>query len=117
MSYVINLAIFFAFYFLMCNYIRITVFLLFFALKNWIYPNYCISLHSMMKTIKSKKATGILGKMVSEVNPVQLAKMRNRMLIAAKIADAMQVHHLNQKLFAKLMGSQNLYFFTIFTPK
>lgn len=41
-----------------------------------------------MKTIKTKNATGTLGKMVSEVNPVQLAKMRNRMLIAAKIADA-----------------------------
>lgn len=57
-----------------------------------------------MKTIKTKKATGTLGKMVSEVNPVQLAKMRNRMLIAAKIADAMQAQHLNQKQFAKLMG-------------
>ena len=57
-----------------------------------------------MKTIKTKNATGTLGKMVSEVNPVQLAKMRNRMLIAAKIADAMQAQHLNQKQFAKLMG-------------
>lgn len=57
-----------------------------------------------MKTIKTKNATGILGKMVSEVNPVQLAKMQNRMLIAAKIADAMQAQHLNQKQFAKLMG-------------
>ena len=42
--------------------------------------------------------------MVSEVNPVKLAKMRNRMLIAAKIADAMQAQHLNQKQFAKMMG-------------
>ena len=57
-----------------------------------------------MKTIKTKNATGTLGKMVSEVNPVQLDKMRNRMLIAAKIADAMQAQHLNQKQFAKLMG-------------
>ena len=57
-----------------------------------------------MKTIKTKNATGTLGKMVSEANPVQLAKMRNRMLIAAKIADAMQAQHLNQKQFAKLMG-------------
>ena len=44
-----------------------------------------------MKTISKKKATGTLGKMVSEINPDKLAKMRNRMLIAAKIADAMQV--------------------------
>ena len=57
-----------------------------------------------MKTIKTRKATGTLGQMTSEVNPVQLAKMRNRMLIAAKIADAMQAQHLNQKQFAKLMG-------------
>lgn len=57
-----------------------------------------------MKTISKRKATGTLGKMVSEVNPDKLAKMRNRMLIAAKIADAMQAQNLNQKQFAKLMG-------------
>ena len=57
-----------------------------------------------MKTINKRKASGTLGQMVSEVNPVQLAKMRNRMLIAAKIADAMQAQHLNQKQFAKMMG-------------
>ena len=57
-----------------------------------------------MKTISKRKATGTLGKMVSEVNPDKLAKMRNRMLIAAKIADAMQAQHLNQKQFAKMMG-------------
>ena len=57
-----------------------------------------------MKTISKRKASGTLGQMVSEVNPAQLAKMRNRMLIAAKIADAMQAQHLNQKQFAKMMG-------------
>lgn len=57
-----------------------------------------------MKTINKKKATGTLGRMVSEVNPDKLAKMRNRMLIAANIADAMKAQHLNQKQFAKLMG-------------
>ena len=57
-----------------------------------------------MKTISKRKASGTLGKMVSEVNPDKLAKMRNRMLIAAKIADAMQAQNLNQKQFAKLMG-------------
>lgn len=57
-----------------------------------------------MKMINKRKASGTLGQMVSEVNPVQLAKMRNRMLIAAKIADAMQAQHLNQKQFAKMMG-------------
>lgn len=57
-----------------------------------------------MKTINKRKATGVLGQMVSEVNPVQLAKTRNRMLVAAKIADAMKARHLNQKQFAKMMG-------------
>lgn len=57
-----------------------------------------------MKTISKKKATGTLGRIVSEVNPDRLAKTRNRMLIAAKIADAMKAQHLNQKQFAKLMG-------------
>ena len=57
-----------------------------------------------MKTISKKKASGTLGQMVSEVNPVRLAKMRNRMLIAAKISDAMRAQHLNQKQFAKMMG-------------
>ena len=57
-----------------------------------------------MKSNNTKKVTETHGKMVSEVNPVHLAKMRNRMLIAAKIADAMQAQHLNQKQFAKLMG-------------
>lgn len=57
-----------------------------------------------MKTINKRKAAGVLGQMVSEVNPVQLAKTRNRMLVAAKIADAMKARHLNQKQFAKMMG-------------
>ena len=57
-----------------------------------------------MITINKWKASGTLGQMVSEVNPVQFAKMRNRMLIAAKISDAMHAQHLNQKQFAKMMG-------------
>lgn len=57
-----------------------------------------------MKTINKRKTTGVFGQMVSEVNPVQLAKTRNRMLVAAKIADAMKARHLNQKQFAKMMG-------------
>ena len=42
--------------------------------------------------------------MISEVDPVKLAKTRNRMIVAAKIADAMKAKNLNQKQFAKLMG-------------
>jgi transcriptional regulator with XRE-family HTH domain len=54
--------------------------------------------------MNKRNATGTLGKMLKEVDPVKLAKTRNRMLVAAKIADAMKAKHLNQKQFAKMMG-------------
>lgn len=54
--------------------------------------------------VNKRKATGTLGRMISEVDPVKLAKVQNRMMVAAKIADAMKAHNLNQKQFAKLMG-------------
>lgn len=57
-----------------------------------------------MKTMNKKKATGVLGRMIEEVDPLKLAKTRNRMVVAAKIADAMKAKNLNQKQFAKLMG-------------
>ena len=57
-----------------------------------------------MKTVNKKNATGVLGRMIAEVDPIKLAKTRNRMLVAAKIADAMKAKNLNQKQFAKLMG-------------
>ena len=57
-----------------------------------------------MKTVNKKNATGVLGRMITEVDPVKLAKTRNRMVVAAKIADAMKAKNLNQKQFAKLMG-------------
>ena len=57
-----------------------------------------------MKTISKKKASGSLEQMITEINPDILAKMKNRMLIAAKIKDAMQTQHLNQKQLARLMG-------------
>ena len=57
-----------------------------------------------MKTLNKRKATGVMGRMIAEVDPVKLAKTRNRMIVAAKIADAMKAKNLNQKQFAKLMG-------------
>ena len=57
-----------------------------------------------MKTVNKRKATGVLGQMITEVDPVKLAKTRNRMIVAAKIAEAMKAKNLNQKQFAKLMG-------------
>ena len=42
--------------------------------------------------------------MLAEVNADHLAKTRNRMQVAAQIADAMEARGLNQKQFARLMN-------------
>ena len=57
-----------------------------------------------MKTVNKKKATGVLGRIIANADPVKLAKVQNRMIVAAKIADAMKAKNLNQKQFAQLMG-------------
>ncbi len=54
--------------------------------------------------MKTRKATGLLGKILSNMDEKDLAKTRNRMLIAAKIASSMESNGLNQKQFAKKMG-------------
>ena len=53
-----------------------------------------------MKMVNKRNVTGVLGQMITEVDPVKLAKTRNRMIVAAKIADAMKVKNLiaTQKL-------------------
>jgi len=66
--------------------------------------NFALLIIGKMKTVNKRKATGVLGRMITEVDPVKLAKTRNRMVVAAKIADAMKAKNLNQKQFAKLMG-------------
>lgn len=54
--------------------------------------------------MKTKKATGVLGKMFANIDELSLAKTQNRMLIAAKIADAMRSNKMNQKQFAQKVG-------------
>lgn len=54
--------------------------------------------------MKTKKAAGVLGRMLANIDELSLAKTRNRMLIAAKIADAMHNNKMNQKQFAQKMG-------------
>lgn len=54
--------------------------------------------------MKTKKAAGVLGRMLANIDELSLAKTRNRMLIAAKIADAMHNNKMNQKQFALKMG-------------
>ena len=48
--------------------------------------------------MKTKKATGVLGRMLANIDELSLAKTRNRMLIAATIADAMHNNKMNQKI-------------------
>lgn len=52
-----------------------------------------------MKVIK-RKALGIMSKVINKTDSVSLAKTRNKMLIAAKIADALKTKGLTQKAFA-----------------
>lgn len=54
--------------------------------------------------MKIKKAAGALGRMLANIDELSLSKTRNRMLIAAKIADAMHNNKMNQKQFAQKMG-------------
>lgn len=57
-----------------------------------------------MKTTNKRNATGVLGRMVSNVDKHSLAKTRNRMMVAARIADAIKERQLTQKQFAQMMG-------------
>ena len=57
-----------------------------------------------MNTVNNKTATGTLGHIIRNIDKQSLAKTRNRMMVAARIADGMKARQLNQKQFAKLMG-------------
>ena len=56
-----------------------------------------------MKVTK-RKATGALANLIANINPMSLQKTRNKMLLAAKIADAMRNRGLSQKQMATEMG-------------
>ena len=55
-------------------------------------------------TCISTNAYGVLGRIIANADPVKVAKVQNKMIVAAKIADAMKAKNLNQKQFAQLMG-------------
>ena len=57
-----------------------------------------------MKTTNKRNASGVLGRMVSNVDKHSLAKTRNRMMVAVRIADAIKERQLTQKQFAQMMG-------------
>ena len=54
--------------------------------------------------MKTREVKGVLGRMLANKDELSLAKTRNRMLVAAKIADAMRSSNMNQKQLAQKMG-------------
>lgn len=53
--------------------------------------------------VKTKEATGVLGELLANINEKELAKTRKRMMLAAKIEEAMKRCGYNQTQFAHLM--------------
>ncbi len=53
--------------------------------------------------VKVKEATGVLGELLANINEKELAKIRKRMMLAAKIEEAMKRCGYNQTQFAHLM--------------
>ncbi len=51
-----------------------------------------------------RKATGVLGEMLAKMDEKSLARTRNKMMVAARIADALKVKGITQKQMATLMG-------------
>ena len=54
--------------------------------------------------MKIRKASGVLGKMLASKDELSLAKTRNRMMVAAKVTDAMRSNGMNQKQLAQRMS-------------
>ena len=54
--------------------------------------------------MKIREATGVLGRILANKSELSLAKTRNRMVVAAKIADAMRGCGMNQNQLAQKMG-------------
>ena len=54
--------------------------------------------------IKRKKSTGVLSHLLETLDKKQLEKTSNRMLVAAKIGNALHMKGLSQKEFAFMMG-------------
>lgn len=53
--------------------------------------------------VKTKEATGVLGELLANIDERELAKTRKRMMLAAKIEEAMKRCGYNQMQFARLM--------------
>lgn len=53
---------------------------------------------------KLNKKEGVLAQLLSTIDPIEQEKVNNRMLIAAKIGEALKNNNMSQKVFAKKMG-------------
>lgn len=53
---------------------------------------------------KSRKSSGILNNFIKSIDKVELEKISNKMLIAAKIGDVLKREGLSQKEFAAKIG-------------
>ena len=51
-----------------------------------------------------KKATGVLGRIIANMDEKSLARTRNKMMVAARIADALRAKGITQKQMAIQMG-------------
>ncbi len=56
-----------------------------------------------MKVTK-KQATGVLGTLLANIDEKQQARTRTKMIVAARIEDALIERNMNQKEFARQMG-------------
>ena len=51
-----------------------------------------------------RKATGVMGRMLANMDSKSLARTRNKMMVAARIADALKAKGITQKQMAAQMG-------------
>ena len=51
-----------------------------------------------------RKATGVLGRIIANMDEKSLARTRNKMMVAARIADALRSKGITQKQMATQMG-------------
>ncbi len=54
--------------------------------------------------IRKREATGVLAELLANIDEKELARTRKRMMLAAKIGEAMKRRGLNQTQFARMMG-------------
>ena len=59
--------------------------------------------------VKEKEATGVLGELLANIDEKELAKTRKRMMLAAKIEEAMPYEEVNDSYFRMAVWRQKLH--------